>query len=157
MKQLKTIVCIWTIAISLFVAAIIAQNNKEESPVAEEPPLPIVVLEEPVPVVVVEPTFDSEISRLALEYGIDEVLARRIISCESQIYKRAKNENLDKNGNVWSSDHGYWQINDFYHEESAKKMGLDIYNWQDNLEYGAYLMKIQGTAPWSASRYCWDI
>lgn len=99
---------------------------------------------------------DSEISRLASLYKVDESLAREIIRCESRIYKKATNENLDKNGNIWSKDHGYWQINDYWHEETAKKLGFNIYDEWDNLEYGFILISQQGTSPWSASKGCWD-
>lgn len=102
-------------------------------------------------------TTDEAITYLAKKYKQDEKLARKIISCEGQAYKQiGNNKNLDKNGNVWSVDVGWWQINDFYHESSAKKIGLDIHNEYDNLEYGFILLSTQGTKPWSASKSCWS-
>ncbi len=123
-----------------------------------------VVLEAPPAIIQVEEvkvapikTFDTEITRLANKYGQSESLARRIIKCEAQMYGSAVNENRDSEGLVWSRDWSYFQINDYYHEATARKMGLDIKNGYDNLEYGFYLMSKQGTTPWGASRHCWSI
>lgn len=105
-----------------------------------------------------EKIFDLEVVRLANKYEQDEMLARAIIKCESLQYgHEAKNENVDKNGNVWSSDWGWWQINDYYHEENALEAGYDVINnkW-DNLEYGFILLSEQGRNPWKASRSCID-
>lgn len=105
----------------------------------------------------IEWTFDTFVSHLAKKYSQDEVLVRKIIKCESQYKKGNTHENLDKDGNVWSIDWGYWQINDYWHLKDATKQGYDIrYNWQHNLEFGFKLMKQQGTRPWSASKHCWN-
>lgn len=96
-------------------------------------------------------TFDSEVSRLALKYNQDETLARRIIKCES-----SNNAHATGTRAVVGQDIGYWQINSYFHEKPALKMGYDIYNWEDNLEYGFILLSNEGTRPWNASRYCWQ-
>lgn len=115
---------------------------------------PLIVVEAPTSPVV--KTFDTEVHRLALKYKQNETLARAIIKCEGKMYKdRGNNKNYTKEGVWWSSDIGWWQINDFYHKDSALKMGLDIYNEWDNLEYGFSLMSREGTTPWNASKYCW--
>ncbi len=103
-----------------------------------------------------EKTMDGEISRLAKKYKQDENLARKIIDCESKAYSRAENKNYDENGVWWSTDYGPWQINNYYHEDTANKMDLDIHDQWDNLEYGFYLMSEEGTDPWNASAYCWQ-
>lgn len=113
---------------------------------------------------IVEKTYDSEVTRLAIKYGQNESLARKIISCESSLYGSAENKNyrpeFDPKTDIttmvhWSSDWGYFQVNDYWHEQTAKKMGLDIFNWEDNLEYGFYLLSTDGTRHWAASRHCW--
>lgn len=96
------------------------------------------------------------VSTLAEKYNQDKDLALAIIKCEGQAYKSIGNNKNYKNGQVWSTDIGWWQINDYYHEKSAQKLGLDIYNEIDNLEYGFVLLKEQGTQPWSASKDCWS-
>lgn len=99
---------------------------------------------------IVEVTFDAELSRLASKYKLDEALVREIIGCESKAYAYATGTKA-----VIGKDIGFWQINSHFHGASAKKMGLDIYNWEDNLEYGAWLMANEGTWPWKASFFCW--
>ena len=109
------------------------------------------------PAVEVPVTFDTEMTRLSSKYGVNEKLAREIIKCESLIYGQdAENKNYDKYGNHWSTDWGYFQINDYWHEKPAKKLGYDIYDWKGNLEYGFLLISRDGLRHWSASKWCWE-
>lgn len=117
----------------------------------------------------VEESFDSLISRLAKKYGQSEALARKIVQCESKGNLQAVGNNYhwetryDENGEpykvkvLWSSDHGPWQINDYWNAATAKKRGYNIYNWRENLEFGFIMLKEQGTSPWLASKYCWNV
>jgi hypothetical protein len=109
------------------------------------------------PVVEVK-TLDSEINRLSTEYKLNEVdkkLIVSIINCESTMYGSAVNHNRLKDGTIWSSDFGPFQINDYYHAKTMTTLGLDIYDQFDSLEYGFMLFKSQGTKPWKASMGCW--
>ena len=101
-------------------------------------------------------TIDSEITRLSTEYKVDEVLVRKIIKCESQMYGTAINRNKRADGTVWSSDWGLMQINDYYHEKYMASIGLDIHDQYDSLEYGIMLLSTGGTKFWNASKYCWS-
>lgn len=92
---------------------------------------------------------------LAVKYGVDPFLAASIIYCESKGRPDAVWKNKDKNGEVWSRDWGYWQINDYYQDATATAQGYDIHDPEQNLEYGFVLMSKQGTRPWSASQSCW--
>ena len=87
---------------------------------------------------------------------MDQNLARKIIKCEGQAYKTIGNNENYHNGKVWSTDIGWWQINDYYHEKNALDMGLDIHNEWDNLEYGFILLSRDGTRHWTASKKCWQ-
>lgn len=99
-------------------------------------------------------TIDSEITRLSVEYKVDEKLVRAIIKCESSMYGSAINHNkID--GVVWSSDWGLMQINDYYHKDTMLKLGLDIKDEYDSLEYGIMLLANEGTKHWKASESCW--
>ena len=125
-------------------------------PVAPVEPAP-----QPVPVVQEEEvsretewTFETLLPYLANKYNVNETLARNIIACESRNDPNAKNDNYTE-GVYWSSDYGYWQINDYHHESVASKRGFNIYVWEENLEYGFLLLKEQGTQPWRASQHCW--
>lgn len=125
-----------------------------------EPPIPTIQQEE----IIIN--YDTEIVRLSEKYGFDLELAKKIIKCESLIYGQdAENKNYRMEWNAelgtttrthWSTDIGFWQINDYWHKETAKKMGYNIYDWKDNLEYGAILLSRDGERHWSASKYCWD-
>ena len=102
-------------------------------------------------------TFESEINRLAIKYNKPVNVAKEVIRCEGLLYKTSgNNKNYDKDGNVWSTDIGWWQLNDYYHKESAKRLGLDINNEWDNLEYGFILWTKEGLKPWKASEPCWS-
>lgn len=95
------------------------------------------------------------VNRYAKKYQVSSKKMLAIISCESQNDPNSVNENIRK-GKVWSRDRGLMQLNDFFQKDEAEKMGLSIYNMEDNVEFGAYLMSKQGTIPWSASRKCWS-
>lgn len=101
-------------------------------------------------------TLDSEITRLAKQYSVNEKKVRRVIACESQMYGSAVNHNLDSSGKVWSSDYGPMQINDYFHEDTMRKLGLDIHNQWDSLEYGFILISKGGYKYWKASSGCWS-
>lgn len=100
-------------------------------------------------------TLSQTVHRLAPLYRQDPKLALKIIGCEGLVYRTLGNNKNYRNGEVWSSDVGFFQINDYYHLATAKKMGLDIYTDKGNIEYGLYLMKKEGTTPWNASKHCW--
>jgi hypothetical protein len=111
-------------------------------------------------------TLDGEIDRLSEFYGVASSTVRAVAQCESSLYGKAQNKNYYKKTEIvdgkevvtmvhWSTDFGFLQVNDYYHKANMDKMGLDIYNEFDSLEYGIYLMSKQGLAPWKASRTCW--
>jgi len=98
----------------------------------------------------------EKITNVAIAYGYDPKLAIAIMKCEGEAYKtKGNNKNYDKQGNHWSTDIGLFQINNYYHDAAAKKLGIDIYTDQGNIVYAMYLMQHQGTKPWNASRQCW--
>lgn len=88
-------------------------------------------------------------SRLA-NYPILE----KIALCESG------GNHFDVNGEVLrgrknSQDIGLFQINLFYHQSQAEKLGLNLFTEQDNITYALWLYNQQGTRPWLASAQCW--
>jgi soluble lytic murein transglycosylase-like protein len=95
------------------------------------------------------------ISYYAKQYGQNETLARKIIYCESGNKKDAIGYNYRK-GELWSTDIGYWQINNYYHQARMTELGLNIYNTEDNIKFGFMLLSEQGTTPWKASEKCWQ-
>ena len=157
------------IATLLFVVPTMAGSTVAVTPeiLATSTQLEIIATTTPEVVKFNEPaTYDSEIRRLAVKYGFDETLARKIIKCESLAYGGSaenKNYRMEWDENLgtstmthWSTDYSYWQVNDYWHAETARKMGYDIRDWKDNLEYGAILLSRDGVRHWSASKYCWS-
>lgn len=113
---------------------------------ADETPAPVEPSE-----VVEKFDIDKTIRSFAVAYEIDEVLARRIIQCESQFNPYAIGVKA-----VVGTDIGLFQINTHYHEETMNSMGLDIYDPEDNLKYGFMLLEKDGVRHWHASRSCWS-
>lgn len=82
-------------------------------------------------------------------------ILKEIGRCESG------NEQFEKDGTVKRGkqnpkDVGKYQINEFYHLKDSQKLKMDIYTEKGNTEYALYLLKTQGTKPWSWSESCWS-
>ncbi len=77
-----------------------------------------------------------------------------IAHCESRFRQ------TDKLGNVFRGvqnpyDVGVMQINEMYHLDESKKLGIDIYTLKGNMEYARHLYEKEGARPWMASSACW--
>ncbi len=88
------------------------------------------------------------------EYFKDEPIMARIAWCESRF------RHLDKDGNIFRGkvvpeDIGVMQVNTYYHEAAAEKMGLNLYSLTGNLAYAKRLYEKEGTVPWNSSKPCW--
>ncbi len=79
----------------------------------------------------------------------------QIARCESTFRHELPDGSVLR-GKVDPADTGVMQINTRYHGETAEKLGLDLMNLEDNLEYARNLYERQGTQPWSASAPCWS-
>jgi len=101
-------------------------------------------------------SLDSEITILSKQFKVSEKLVRAIIRCEGMGDSKAINPNIDDKGNVWSIDFGSMQINNYFHANSMKKLGLDYFNEYDSLKYGIMLLSTEGTQHWKSSSYCWS-
>ena len=108
----------------------------------------------PIEVDVSEFDFNSLVSHYSMKYGVSETVALSLMNCESEFDPNAENPNFDEEGVHWSTDYGYWQLNDYHQEETMANMGWDIRNPQDNLEAGFWLLSTAGTTPWGASNPC---
>jgi soluble lytic murein transglycosylase-like protein len=96
-----------------------------------------------------EKSFTSEIELLSTKYSVDAHMAKEIIFCESSDNPYAVNKNT-----AVGEDVGYFQINTHYHLTKARQLGFDIFKPFDNLEYGFWLLKHEGTGHWDSSRSC---
>lgn len=104
--------------------------------------------------VVVSETINDKISRYAKQYGDDGKVLGSIAQCESNM-TQFKADGSILRGLVNQSDVGVMQINEAYHLKSSQRLGMDIYTLDGNIQYGAWLLKHQGTQPWDASKNCW--
>lgn len=103
-----------------------------------------------------EPLTDpANVKKFVEDYFSDIPIMTKIAYCES------RNRQYDSTGAVLKGektplDRGVMQINLYYHEETAKKMGLDLHNIDDNVAYARYLYEKQGVKPWMSSSKCWS-
>ena len=98
--------------------------------------------------------FTDRVTYYANKYKVNEYVARDIMWCESELHPKAINYNINEEGIIWSEDYGYWQLNDYYWEGTMLGMGWDIYDEDNNLEAGMWLLSVMGTSPWIASKPC---
>lgn len=90
------------------------------------------------------------------EHFIDTPILKRIAVCESHNRQFDEKTGMVLRGFVNSQDVGVMQINERYHLEDAKKLGLDIHTLEGNIDYSKHLYKTQGVKPWVHSSNCWD-
>ncbi|MDP3803921.1 MAG: hypothetical protein Q8Q87_00045 [Candidatus Omnitrophota bacterium] len=89
------------------------------------------------------------------EYFKDTPIMAEIAKCESRFRHLGRNGKVLR-GEVAREDLGVMQINEFYHEERADKLGIDLHTLDGNLAYAKWLYNKEGTAPWFASSKCWQ-
>lgn len=84
---------------------------------------------------------------------------KRICSCESTGSPNNEPQHYLNGsvirGRINSSDVGMCQINEYYHDDAAISLGLDLENKEDNLSYAEHLYETQGNQPWFWSEHCW--
>jgi len=85
------------------------------------------------------------------KYEVNEKLARDIIYCESRFKPYALNTKA-----VVGEDVGLFQLNSHYWQEIMALNGWNIYNIEDNIEAGMWLLSKSGSAPWLWSEHCWS-
>lgn len=101
------------------------------------------------------PITDSEnVEKFVKAYFADIPLMARIAKCES------RNRHLNKHGQILRGektplDRGVMQINLYFHQDAALKMGLDLHDLDDNVAYARYLYEKYGAKPWMSSSACW--
>jgi hypothetical protein len=88
------------------------------------------------------------------DYFKDTPILAEIAKCESTFKQFDSKGNVIR-GKVNSGDIGVMQINKYYHEEDAVKLGFDIYTIDGNLGYAKKLYEKSGDAPWVHSSPCW--
>ena len=83
-------------------------------------------------------------SYLRKQYADTPILVE-IARCESTFRHYGADGKTVIRGKVNRADVGVMQINEYYHGESAKKMGIDIHTIDGNIEFAKYLYGKHGT------------
>ncbi len=89
------------------------------------------------------------------EYFKDTPIMAEIAKCESRFRHLGRNGKVLR-GELTVEDLGVMQINEFYHEDTAKVLGFDLHTLDGNLAYAKWLYAKEGTVPWYSSAKCWQ-
>jgi len=96
----------------------------------------------------------KELEKKAKAYFKDDPILVDIARCESRFRQLDKNGNILR-GEINKGDLGLMQINEYYHADKAKELGLDIKTLEGNMAYAQYLYDREGAKPWISSSKCW--
>ncbi len=88
-------------------------------------------------------------------YYKDTPVLAEIAKCESHFRQFGVNGKVLR-GEVVAEDVGVMQVNEFYHEDTAKALGLDLHTLDGNLAYAKWLYAREGSVPWYSSSKCWE-
>jgi hypothetical protein len=106
------------------------------------------------PVVKIEKVQDNlSTEEYVKKYFSDVPVLIEVAKCESRFRQREGGQVL--RGEVNEFDRGVMQINEMYHLERAKRLGLNIHTLEGNLSYARYLYENEGLQPWISSSPCW--
>lgn len=87
-------------------------------------------------------------------YFEDTPMLAEIARCESTFRQHDSSGQILR-GKVNKGDIGIMQINKYYHEEDATRLGFDIYTLEGNLGYAKWLYGRESDGPWVHSSKCW--
>lgn len=140
--------------IELTTAALFLFSAFYGAPAAEFAPLELLPLEQEMRLAAkaIQPVTLEQYVR---EYFKEVPLMAEIARCESRF------RHLDERGKVLrgelsEEDVGVMQINEFYHEDTAKVLGLNLHTLDGNLAYARWLYSKEGFTPWYSSSKCWQ-
>ena len=83
-------------------------------------------------------------------YFSDIPIMVEIARCESRFRQHDKNGKVLR-GKVNTLDRGVMQINEYYHNDEADKLGYDLLTIEGNTAYARYLYEKYGVKPWKSS------
>lgn len=89
------------------------------------------------------------------EYYRDTPILSEIAACESR-FRHLDTDGKPLRGELSYDDVGVMQINEFFHEDRAKRFGFDLHTLDGNLAYAKWLYGKEGVTPWSSSSKCWQ-
>lgn len=97
----------------------------------------------------------QELENKAKEYFKKEPVLVEVARCESS-FRHLDEKGEILRGKVNKGDLGLMQINEYYHNDKAVELGLDLKTLEGNMAYAKYLYDKQGLKPWKASSKCWS-
>ncbi len=97
----------------------------------------------------------KETEEYVRDYFSDTPILAEIARCESSFRQIDGRTGKPLVGKVNQGDIGVMQINKYYHEEDAQKLGIDIYTLEGNLKFAEILYGKYGAKPWVSSSKCW--
>ena len=123
------------------------------------PTIEEVTVEQPVPREVkaedYQPIANSKnIEKFVNDYFADIPILALIAKCESR-FRHLNSSGTVLKGDRNSYDRGVMQINILYHAKILEKLGLDVQNLDDNVQYARYLYEKEGAKSWMSSSACW--
>jgi hypothetical protein len=88
-------------------------------------------------------------------YYKDTPILAEVARCESE-FRQFNKDGTILRGKANADDVGVMQINEYYHNEDAFKLGYDILTIEGNTAYARYLFEKYGVKPWNSSSPCWS-
>ena len=88
------------------------------------------------------------------EFGVGSIMYE-IARCEGRFIQIDPATGEALRGRQNPLDRGVFQINEYYHLETAKSLGIDILTLEGNIEYARILYERNGTRDWNWSKACW--
>ena len=123
--------------------------------VAQAASAPVGVLVETATTTADVATSTVSVEQAVRSYFKDTPVLAKVAFCESSFAQFGKDGKVLRGEEV-ASDVGVMQINEHYHGETAKKLGMDLYTLEGNMAYAKYLYQKNGLSDWEASKPCWS-
>jgi len=98
--------------------------------------------------------YNAGIEELVRESFKDIPVMIEIARCESEFIQFHKNGRALHGGT--GTMIGLFQISEILHRKTAEKFDWEIDTPEGNMAYARYLYEKNGTAPWLASKHCWN-
>ena len=95
------------------------------------------------------------VKELVIQYYKEDPILAEVAFCESTFTHYLSDGSVIR-GRVDNRDVGVMQINEYYHKDTATRLGYNLEDLEDNLAYAKNLYDRQGVQPWSASSKCWS-
>ena len=108
----------------------------------------------PATTVPVMPPQAQTVREYVAEYFADVPIMVAIARCEST-FRQFDKDGTTHRGRVNDLDLGVMQVNEYYHGDTAEKLGIDLHTLEGNVAYARYLYEKEGTTPWNSSKPCW--